>query len=366
MAYRLKPSRFNFTVTRMEKKENLPLAILYPLLDRLGIGNGNDRLRISPLAGDGSQRRFFRLHLPAGRLVVAILPSVDDAPGMAEARSAWFIGRHLHGAGVPVPELLAFDRQSGLILCEDLGGTRLYDLAAGGAGPGGEKLRRYYRQAVRELARMQVRGGRDFDSAWCWDTPRYDRALMLERESGYFLQSLCLDLLQMDVDRDGLQREFNAIADEASAAPAGFFLHRDFQSRNIMIKEDRVRFIDFQGGRPGPLAYDLASLLIDPYVALPQAVRNGLVGEYLQALHTYMEYDPLRFRREYHYLSLQRNLQILGAFAFLGYRRGKTFFRPFVRPALCSLRALLAEPPGHGYPVLSRLVENCLQKAEKI
>ncbi len=346
----------------MEKKENFPSAALYPLLDRLGIGRGAERLQVSPLAGDGSQRRFFRLHLPDGRLVVAILPPADDAAGMAEARSAWLIGRHLHGAGVPVPELFAFDRQSGLILCEDLGGTKLYDLA----GQGGDRPRLYYRQAVRELARMQVRGGRGFDPAWCWDTPCYDRALMLERESGYFLQSLCLDLLRLDVDRAGLQREFNAIADEASAAPAGFFLHRDFQSRNIMIKENRVRFIDFQGGRPGPLAYDLASLLIDPYVALPQDVQNGLVNEYLQALHTYMEYDPERFRREYHYLSLQRNLQILGAFAFLGYRRGKPFFRPFVRPALCSLRALLAESPGRGYPVLSRLVENCLQKAEKI
>ncbi len=349
----------------MEKKENFPPAVLYPLLERLGIGKGEGRLQVSPLAGDGSQRRFFRLHLPGGRLVVAILPPADAATGMAEARSAWFIGRHLHGAGVPVPELLAFDRQSGLILCEDLGGTSLYDLAGDWAGQGGDRLRRYYRQAVRELARMQVRGGRGFDPAWCWDTPCYDRALMLERESGYFLQSLCLDLLRLDVDRAGLQREFKAIADEASAAPAAFFLHRDFQSRNIMIKKNRVRFIDFQGGRPGPLAYDLASLLIDPYVALPQDVQNSLVSEYLQALHTYMEYDLLRFRREYHYLSLQRNLQILGAFAFLGYRRGKSFFRPFVRPALCSLRALLAASPGCGYPVLSRLVENCLQKAEK-
>ena len=115
---------------------------------------------------------------------------------------------------------------------------------------------------------MQVRGAVSFDPKWCWDTPQYDRMLMLERESGYFLQAFWQDLLGME-EPPGLQEEFFELADRAARIPAGYFLHRDFQSRNIMIHGGEACIIDFQGGRLGPLAYDLASLLIDPYVALP-------------------------------------------------------------------------------------------------
>ena len=128
-----------------------------------------------------------------------------------------------------------------------------------------------------------------------------------------------------------------------------------------MVKEGKVRIIDFQGGRLGPLGYDLASLLHDPYVSLPQGVRESLLEEYLMVLRQYIAYDPAQFREEYFYLSLQRHLQALGAFAFLGGQRGKSFFLQFIRPALLSLQTLLLDKGKRRYPDLAGLIATCLE-----
>ncbi|MCI5159544.1 MAG: aminoglycoside phosphotransferase, partial [Candidatus Electrothrix sp. AUS1_2] len=240
---------------------------------------------------------------------------------------------------------------------------RLHDVVQE-KGTDSEQVIRLYRQAVSELARMQVRGSEGFDPAWCWDTPRYDSALMLERESGYFLRAFCRDFLRLEIDEEKIAKEFHTLADKASLAEATFFLHRDFQSRNIMIRQDRVRFIDYQAGRLGPLAYDLASLLIDPYAALPIQFQEELLEHYLDTLTGLLPYDRSRFRQEYPSLALQRNLQILGAFAFLSQQRGKPFFRQYLAPALGSLQGLLAKTATAEYPYLTALCRRCGERLE--
>ncbi|MCI5120339.1 MAG: DUF1679 domain-containing protein [Candidatus Electrothrix sp. AUS4] len=262
--------------------------------------------------------------------------------------------------GAPVPELYGFEEETSLLVCEDLGEQRLHDLVQE-KGTDSEQVIRLYHQTVRELARMQVRGSKGFNPDWCWDTPRYDRALMLERESGYFLRALCCDFLQLELDEEKISQEFQALADRASQADSTFFLHRDFQSRNIMIQKDQVRFIDYQAGRLGPLAYDLASLLIDPYAALPTPFQEELLEQYLDTLTELLPYDPAQFRQEYLLLALQRNLQILGAFAFLSQQRGKPFFRQYLAPALSSLQGLLAKTATAEYPYLKSLSRQCTE-----
>jgi len=213
---------------------------------------------------------------------------------------------------------------------------------------------------------MQVLGGRDFLSEWCWDTPCYDRRLMLERESGYFLRALGRDFLGLSFAVEPLEEEFALLAGRASAAPVDFFLHRDFQSRNIMIKSGRVRFIDFQGGRFGPLAYDLASLLLDPYMGLSEEMREELKNFYLVTLQETIDYDATCFEREYFVLALQRNLQILGAFAFLSQKKKKRFFARFLRPALASLNSLLAKPEAADYVALKSLGQRCAARFDQL
>lgn len=319
-------------------------------------------VEVNALVPDGSSRRFFQVRGPGQRPVIAILPPVDDERGLIEARAFERIGRHLHRAGVPVPELYGYDPASGLVVCEDLGEHRLFETVTIG---GTAQALPLYETAVRGLAQMQVRGAEGFDPGWCWDTPRYDRQLMQERESGYFLRACCTDLLGIEFDREAVAAECLHLAEQAAQAPARFFLHRDFQSRNIMLTDGAVRFIDFQGGRIGPLAYDLASLLLDPYAALPETMQEHLIAVYLQSLQQEMVYDPDQFRHEYVFLALQRNLQILGAFAFLSQVRQKPFFAQFLRPALASLSRLLAKPEAAGYAALSHLTDQCRQELSR-
>jgi len=218
-----------------------------------------DQVRRQPISPDGSQRRFHRLIGPDGERVLVIQPPAGDNLGLQEAKAVWYIGRHLHKLSIPVPELYGFEQDSGRLFVEDLGDQRLYDLLRDAAD---EQRFEWYRQVVGELVRMQVQGARDFSTSWCWDTPCYDRQLMLERESGYFLQALCSDFLDLSFDRETVERECFLLAERASRAPGGFFLHRDFQSRNIMIKAGKVRIIDFQGGRrtsPAPSIYIVGS-----------------------------------------------------------------------------------------------------------
>ncbi len=331
--------------------------------DNTGNDWPQDKVSPIPLTPDGSLRRFCRIAHEDGKTVVAVAPPPDDAAGLQEAVSGWHIGRHLFTCGAPVQELYGFEEQNGLLVCEDLGDQRLHDLILE-KGIDSEQVIQLYRQTVSELARMQVRGCQGFKPDWCWDTAKYDRALMLERESGYFLWALCRDFLQLEIDEEKITQDFHELADRASQADATFFLHRDFQSRNIMIQQDRVRFIDYQAGRQGPLAYDLASLLIDPYAALPALIQEELLDHYLNALTTLLPYDRMQFRQEYLVLALQRNLQILGAFAFLSQQRGKPFFRQYLVPALHSLQALLAKTATAEYLYLKSLSRRCADKLE--
>ncbi|MBM9537622.1 aminoglycoside phosphotransferase family protein [Desulfobulbus alkaliphilus] len=320
------------------------------------------QVQVTDLVPDGSSRRFFRVHGPGAEALIAVLPPEQSGPGMDEAAAFAHIGRHLRRSGVPVPVIHAHDPDTGLVLCEDLGTRRLFEQVAE-YGP--EQSQALYEQTVRCLVGMQIRAADGFDPSWCWDTPRYDRRLMEERESGYFLQACCTDLLGLTFDRAAVIAECSLLAAEAARAPARFFLHRDFQCRNIMLQGDSVGFIDFQGGRLGPLAYDLASLLLDPYAALPRTMQQHLIGVYLEALQKEIPYDADQFYREYLLLALQRNLQILGAFAFLSHRRAKPFFARFLQPGLASLAALLAQCATGRFTALAELTEQCCREIER-
>lgn len=305
------------------------------------------------LRGDGSDRGFLRICSPAQSLI-AVLPSPTMALAQAEARAVWEIGRHLANRSVPVPALLGFDSATGIILCEDLGDRQFHGIITGSLLSSGD-ISTLYHQALDVLLQMQLEGRVGFDPQWCWDTSVYDRELMLARESGYFWEACCRDYLGMTTTVPGLDDDFRRLADFAAGQPADFFLHRDFQSRNLIVKEGRVRVLDFQGGRLGPLGYDLASLLNDPYVDLPVVTREELFDYYLKRLTEQAPEQADGFAEGYLWLALQRNLQILGAFAFLSKAKGKAFFKSYLLPAAVNLDRLLREPGGSRLPVLKGL-----------
>ncbi len=321
-----------------------------------------DDMQLVRLAGDGSQRCFYRL---AEGQFVLVVPAVGDVHGLAEAKAGFDISRHLAACGVPVPQIYGFDEKTGILLCEDLGDVLLYDLVRQEQSENKPDagMKEIYKQVISKLVHMQLTGAENFDPAWCWQTERYDRELMIKRESDYFLTSLCNTYCGIKKIDEQVRTECTLIADRAARAPADFFLHRDFQSRNLMIRDNKIKIIDFQGGRLGPLAYDLASLLIDPYTALSPAFREELREFYLDELNARIRYDRKQFAAEYYLQALQRNLQMLGAFAFLFGKQGKPFFKQFITPALIELQAHLAKPEGDDYPALAKLTEQCLKQA---
>jgi len=327
------------------------------VLKTQGIAISGAQPQVEQIVADGSTRSFIRLFF-AEITVLCILPPQGESFGFAEARAFHTIGSHLLGQSIPVPALFGVDAETSMVVCEDLGNTRLHDLLVGKNSPP-EYIVSLYEQAVRLLAHMQVKGGEQFNPKWCWDTPYYDMQLMVEKESGYFLRAFCMDYLNLKFELEPVKAECLQLARQADRAPRHFFLHRDFQSRNLMIKEDKIRIIDFQGGRFGPLAYDLASLLIDPYAGLGKEVQNHLVAAYLDELQKLIDYDPHQFRSELTTLSVQRNLQVIGAYAFLTRKRGKHFFKQFLKPAMDSLLDLLELPENHAYQALHSLSRQC-------
>ncbi|PID72321.1 MAG: aminoglycoside phosphotransferase [Desulfobulbus propionicus] len=318
---------------------------------------------IEQIVADGSTRSFIRLSF-SDINVMCVLPPQDQSFGAAEAAAFYAIGLHLQQQQVPVPAIFGMDAETNMVVCEDLGDTRLHDLLVQENGMT-QRVLKQYEQAVRMLARMQVQGGKAFRQQWCWDSPSYDIRLMVEKESGYFLRAFCEHYLHLGFNRAPVETECLHLAKKAAQAPSHFFLHRDFQSRNIMITDDKVRVIDFQGGSLGPLAYDLASLLIDPYAGLENKTQNTLVEVYLDELQQLIEYNPDQLRQELVTLSVQRNLQIIGAYAFLTKTRGKPFFKQFLKPALSTLLNLLEHPENNSYQALRALCKQCQVQLDK-
>jgi len=313
--------------------------------------------RFQHLYGDGSSRIFVRVSYDMEPLCIAVLAASSGDRDMAEFRSSLEIGGHLHRSGLPVPEILAVDEAAGLILFEDFGDTRLHDKLTGDR----PEALGLYKQVVKELVCLQVKGARGFDREWCYDSPDYDTEVMLTRESGYFYRAFWQDLLHGESVPD-LRAEFEDIAGQVMNLSEPFFLHRDFQSRNIMISKNRIGIIDFQAGRLGPPAYDLASLLIDPYAALSPKEQEELFDLYVHEMKAYPHVSIDKIVRGYPYLALQRNLQIIGAFAFLSMQMKKVFFKPFILPALVMLQNRLNANTFQPYTALRQTVAEAVRR----
>jgi len=333
------------------------LLVKHDVVDDLDTETYRRRLDFQPLFGDGSSRRFVRLFCDANPCCLAVLPASSTDRDYREFRASLAIGRHLHRKGVPVPAVIAADSDHRLILFEDLGDQRLHGLLK----TAGEHERiGLYQKVIDTLVRMQVEGAVDFDQNWCCDTEVYDLKVMTERESGYFYDAFWKDTLYQE-DVDGLGEEFKICAERAMDYFEPLFLHRDFQSRNIMITDAQIRVIDFQAGRIGPPGYDIASLLIDPYAALSMRCQKELLGYYLATIEKLVGIDSSKIMQSYPYLAVQRNFQIIGAFAFLSGKKRKAFFSQFLLPSLIMLQNRLSDPLFDDFVLMRKTVADSIR-----
>ncbi|MGD9330328.1 MAG: phosphotransferase [Desulfobacterales bacterium] len=304
------------------------------------------------LPGDGSDRQWHRLRAGKTTLIVAE-HGIKPTARTCEAEAFVAIGRHLQRQKIPVPQIFLEDAFAGLVFLEDLGCTNFQTHVQ--AAPHLSAIENDYRQLIDILVAMSFKGAQGFDPLWTYQTRRYDREVVLQNECQYFVDAFLNGYLGLNVAYETLAPECRQLAEWIIAVRPVGFMHRDFQSRNIMVRDARFYLIDFQGGRIGPPHYDLASLLIDPYVDLPSTLRESLLTYFTAQLTQRTGIRPAELEEGYRHCALARNLQILGAYGFLTHRKGKRQFAPYIPAAVRSLQQNLARHDPNAFPMLARL-----------
>jgi len=293
--------------------------------------------QVRPLQGQlgGSGRKIIRL---AGENAGAIGILYD----VREENLAFLeFSRHFRRHGLPVPEIYAEDLSRGAYLEEDLGDTTLFEFLSQNRdgddiGAGAVEA---YRKALSVLPRFQIEAGRDLNYRVCYPRASFDRqsiAWDLNYFKYYFLR-----LAGVAFSEPALEADFGRLTRFLLGAPRDYFLYRDFQSRNIMLRQGQPFFLDYQGGRKGALQYDVASLLYDAKADLPPALRQQLLEHYLDALAGFVPLDRGPFLHHYYAYVYVRIMQALGAYGFRGFYERKAHFLQSVPYALKNLRWLL-------------------------
>jgi len=309
---------------------------------------------VTPLKGDGSDRKWFRLTVENASLIMVDHGIRSDTDKKYEVDAFVAIGRHLYARGAAVPRIYLYDEFAGLVFLEDLGDLHLQDLAR---DPNPQELTDIYHHVIDRWLQMALEGYPDFNPAWTHQTTHYDRRVILEKECRYFVETFVQAYLKLPLDYADLADEFETLADLALANAVTGFMHRDLQSRNIMLRDEKAYFIDFQGGRTGPLQYDLASLLIDPYVALALNLQDELAAYAATVFAQRSNHNDRALLQGYDYCAVCRNLQMLGAFAFLSQTKHKHHFETYIPQALRTLRQRLTDRIDRPLPKLRGAVE---------
>jgi N-acetylmuramate 1-kinase len=313
---------------------------------------GVEGFSIDPLAGDGSHRVFWRISASkTGESFIAMANPPETQDRDRENNAYLMIARHLSKKGIPLPNIHYYDLARGWFIMEDLGSLSLQDAVLSSKDP-----IPVYKKVLKHLFRLQTLGCEGFDTAWCAQTERYDRTVMETYEAHYFRDAFLKGFVGYEGPLPHLDAAFNHLAERASRADGEFLIHRDFQSRNIMVKGERIGIIDWQGGRLGPLGYDLASILLDPYVRLSHSQKQKLYDTYLILVQERNPAWVAPFEKVYPYLAIQRNLQILGAFSFLSKVMKKTYFEAYIPHALKTLKELIGSTGDPGLEPLGQLV----------
>ncbi len=297
--------------------------------------------RTEPLQGQlgGSGRKIIRLSSTQISAIGILYDVREENVAFLE------FSRHFRRHGLPVPEVYAEDLGHGAYLEEDLGSTTLFEFLSdhrNGAAIAPEAVEAYHK-VVATLPRFQVEAGRDLNYKVCYPRASFDRqsiAWDLNYFKYYFLR-----LAGIPFNEQALEDDFSRLTKFLLSASRDYFLYRDFQSRNIMLRkilgEDQPFFLDYQGGRKGALQYDIASLLFDAKADLPPELRQQLLDHYLASLTGFLDLDRAVFMQYYYAYVYVRIMQALGAYGFRGFYERKEHFLQSVPYALKNLRWLL-------------------------
>ena len=306
------------------------------------------------LSASGSNRRYFRLTGGEHSLIGVIGTSQD------ENQAFLYMADHFKKKGLNVPEVKAVSDDKMTYLQEDLGDTLLFDYIADGRKTGVfcEREKRMLRKTIQRLARFQVKGAEDFDFTQCYPQPEFNLR-SIQWDLNYFKYCF-LKATGVDFQENLLENDFERLAYILLQTRTHTFMYRDFQSRNVMVVGEEPYFIDFQGGRRGPLHYDLASFLWQAKAHFNPELRNELIELYLSELSKYMDVNREEFYATLRHFVLFRTLQVLGAYGFRGYFEKKPHFLQSIPFAIDNLRQLLLDG-SEDYPYLVDVLRRMTQ-----
>lgn len=309
---------------------------------------------VSVLWPHASERDMYRLS-SSGFTCIGVINKVE-----AENEAFVSFAKHFSAAELPVPEIYVYAPGNGIYLQQDLGDVTLLDILQQQRQSSGEsfppKAEALYKTVLEFLPRFQIEAGATVDYTKCHASSDFSSDA-LSTDMTCFTQEL-VPRLAPTYDIGSLKRDFDTLIAFLARARGEFFLYRDFQSRNIMIVDDSPWFIDFQGGRKGPLQYDLVSLLYQSSAKIPQAFRLALLNHYLDHVQRYTNLDRDHFISFLGGFIVSRMIQVLGVYGREGLGAGKGYFLASIPTALDTLhRELQSDSLGISLPHLANCTE---------
>lgn len=292
--------------------------------------------KMEKIPQSGSVRIYCRLHFE-GKPTLMGAYNEDVAENRAFFAYTRFFGEH----GVNVPQLLSIHDNEQYYLLSDLGDETLYSflLRHREGQTLAPEVTGYYQKVIRQLPLIQMTGKQGLDFSVAYPRHAFDRQSM-QWDLNYF-KYYFVKLSKITFDEQKLEDDFQTLMDELLQCDSDFFLYRDFQSRNIMIHNGDVYFIDYQGGRKGSYFYDIASLLFDGKADLPFELRESLLDLYLSELQKHIEVDTTCFRKHFYSFVLIRIMQAMGAYGYRGYFEKKSHFLQSIPYAMSNINYLL-------------------------
>lgn len=310
---------------------------------------GKSNPQIEPLPSSGSNRRYYRLTKDDVSIIGVHGQSREENRAFIELSS------HFRKQQLNTPEVFAVSDDEMFYIQQDLGDTVLFDAIKGGrlTGVFSNEEKELLHKTVSQLADFQVKGACGLDFSVCYPQPEFNNRSVYW-DLNYFKYNF-LKTTEMEFQEDLLENDFDKMAQNLLHDKSDTFLYRDFQSRNVMLVNNEPYFIDYQGGRKGPVYYDVASFLWQAKANFPAELRDELITTYIASLKKHREVDESKFIKKLRLFVLFRTLQVLGAYGFRGYFEKKPHFIQSIPFALNNLRELLKDGFNE-YPYLNDIL----------
>ena len=309
---------------------------------------GQQHDNIELLTGSGSNRRYLRMTGPRSLIAVC-------GESTAENRAFIYMARHFRNKGIPVPEVLAVSDDESCYIQEDLGDTLLFNAITNGRTTGefSDNEKGLIRKSIARLPSIQFKGAEGMDFGMCYPLSDFNRRTVMW-DLNYFKYCF-LKATGISFNESTLEDDFEAMTDILLKASSDTFMYRDFQSRNVIIKDEEPYFIDFQGGRKGPIYYDVASFLWQAKANFNSELREEMIDTYISEASKFTDINPAEFRQTLHHFVVFRTMQVLGAYGFRGLLERKAHFIESIPYALNNLQTLFKHHLNE-YPYLSKVL----------